>query len=145
MRCVMKLSNNERIWSAVVIFFALQSCLLGALEAITINFDTFPDGTSVPEGTLITNQYDSVGFIFGIADTSFPPDVLVIEDASGDIDLLTGMSPPNVLTAHGFSSGPHAGLGCAWDLKVDFIDPSTRLPATVSSASILVFAEVAEA
>jgi hypothetical protein len=138
MRCL----NNRRTWSAVVVFFALQCGLFGAAaNAVTINFDTFPDGAPVPEGTRITDQYASVGVIFGIADTSFPPDALVIEDASADINTFTGMSLPNVLTAHGFSPGPGGSLGCAWDLKLNFIDPSTQLSATVSSASILVFAQ----
>src|SRR5215813_6165428 len=127
MRCLMRCLNNRRTWSAVVVFFALQCSIFGAaMNAVTINFDTFPDGTPVPEGTMITDQYASVGVIFGIADTSFPGNSLFIDDASGNN--YTEMSLPNVLTANGFSSGPGGFLGCNWDLKVNFVNPSTRVP-----------------
>jgi hypothetical protein len=135
----MKSSNRGRIWSAVVVLLALQNFFIGSMEGVTIDFDTFPNGTPVPEGTIITDQYASVGVIFSIAISFNPPSGLVIEGVSGSFTFV-GMSPPNVLTSHGHVPGPGGSLGCGADLKITFIDPSTRLPATVSSASILVFA-----
>ncbi|MFT5352995.1 MAG: hypothetical protein ACI9KE_000192 [Polyangiales bacterium] len=45
---------------------ALITVLLGTSSALaqttTVNFDTFPDGTAVPRGTVITNQYPGVAF-----------------------------------------------------------------------------------
>jgi hypothetical protein len=62
----MKLLGSKPVWSIVGVFLAWQYCLLGvttAAEPVTINFDTFPDGTPVPEGITITNQYEGAGVI----------------------------------------------------------------------------------
>jgi hypothetical protein len=109
-------------------------------DSITIDFDTFPDGTPVPEPTLLTNQYAELGAIFSIADTLFPPGVLIIEDVSDSADIFVGMSLPNILSFHGYSPGPHGGLGCNADLRIDFVDGDTQEPATMNAASIQVFA-----
>src|SRR5919108_3031263 len=100
----MKLLDSQRIWSVIGVFLALQGCLFGvttAAEIVTINFDTFPDGTPVPEGTGITDQYADVEVIF-IPSEGFG----VIEDVSGSSSSFVGASLPNILTSGGFAPGP---------------------------------------
>ena len=62
-------------------------------EAIDINFDEFPDGTEVPNETLINSQYAELGVLF-----SGP---LNDPEANGDFQEFYGplASPPNVLLA----------------------------------------------
>ncbi|HXG18462.1 MAG TPA: hypothetical protein VNN62_05245 [Methylomirabilota bacterium] len=108
---------------------------------VSIDFDTLPTGTLVPEGMTLTDQYLAKGVIFDIADTLAPPDILKIDDASFEIErFFLGMSLPNVLTNRGFAPGPFSSLGCGSNLRVTFVDPVTKLPAPVSSVSIRWFA-----
>jgi hypothetical protein len=108
---------------------------------VSVDFDTLPTGTLVPEGMTLTDQYLAKGVIFDLADTLTPPDILKIDDASFEIErFFLGMSLPNVLTNRGFAPGPFSSLGCESNLKVTFIDPVTKLPAPVSSVSIRWFA-----
>jgi len=124
-------------------FINNSKVIYGADSNIVINFDTFPDGSPVPEGTVITNQYADLGAIFSVSDALEPPAFLIIEDASGGFFSpadFPGMSLPNMLTRGGFSPGPTTSVGCNYDVKVDFVDPVTHIPTTVTSASIMVFA-----
>ena len=110
---------------------------------VTVDFDLFPSGAPVPEGTTIEEQYLPQGVIFQIADTLLPPDRLVIDDATVEINkFFRGMSSPNVLTNRGFSPGLSGSLGCESDMKINFVDPSSRQPTTVSSVSLRWFAGV---
>ena len=58
--------------------------------AVDVNFDVFPGGGAVPNGTLISDQYADVGVTF--AGPTFP-------EANGDFQSSYGplASPPNVL------------------------------------------------
>ena len=55
------------------------------------------------------------GVSFYVADTSFPPGLIIIDDRSPNN--FNGMSPPNLLTANGCGGG----LNCNWDLGIDFV------------------------
>ena len=133
--------RNITTFGRILAFLALQcSLFLAVAEAITINFDVFPNGTPVPEGTIITDQYASEGVIFSIEEISNPSTAPITDEVSTPPGIFVGMSPPNVIKSHGFAPGPSGGLGCNAELKIAFVDPTTRLPTTVSSADILVFA-----
>jgi len=104
---------------------------------VSVDFDIFPSGAPVVEGTTIEEQYLPQSVTFQIADTLLPPDQLIIDNATVEINkFFQGMSLPNVLTNRGFSPGSSGSLGCESDLKINFVDPTTRQPTTVSSASL---------
>lgn len=109
------------------------------LPPMTIDFDFYPDGSPVIEGTILTDQYSDAGVIFSVADTLFPPGVLVIEDASGRAAYSGFMSQPNILSSNGYVPGPGSGVGCNTDQRVDFVDPVTLESMTVTTVSIQVF------
>jgi hypothetical protein len=102
-----------------------------------VDFDLMPSGEPIVEGTSIETQYITKGVVFSIADTLLPPDRLIVDDASAEINkFYRGISPSNVLTNRGFSPGPAGSLGCESDMKVNFLDPITQQPTTVRSASL---------
>jgi len=110
---------------------------------VDVDFDLLPTGEPVPEGVEIEGQYKAKGVAFSIADTFLPPDRLITENASGEINrFYRGMSLSNVLTNRGFSPGPSGSLGCESDMKVNFLDPLSQRPKTVQSASLRWFAGV---
>jgi hypothetical protein len=57
-------------------------------DAITINFDTFPDSTPVPPGTIITTQYLSLGVSF--SSTAGGPQAVGPVEASSAPNFLIG-------------------------------------------------------
>lgn len=95
---------------------AAMAAFAGNASASLIDFETFPDGSPVPNGTLITNQYASLG-VSGFFTTA-PDGPQVLETA------LTGQSGSRTL----------GGRGGAFD----FVQPITiTFSAPMSSASIL--------
>ena len=102
-----------------IALIALVSALPERLDAQTINFDTFPDGSSVTSGTFITNQYASFNAIFSsTAPGGAKADPLFGEPAS----------PPNFL--YGQDPITLAGL---YPIVIDFISPILGLDLTLIS------------
>lgn len=83
-------------------------------DAIVINFDQFPDGSIVPNHTVITTHYEQWGVLF-----SGPVD----PTANGDHQYYYGplASPPNVLLEGGS------------EIWLDFVHPVSGLPAPTSA------------
>lgn len=83
-------------------------------RATTINFDTFPDGTPVPTGTIITDQY----LVWGATFSSTPSGGPII-DSDGEAS-----SPPNFLIGNPDSYQP---------ITVDFTKPIPFVDVTLIS------------
>jgi len=123
-------------------FINNSKVLYGADSNIVINFETFPDGSPIPEGTILTDQFAELGVLFEVAADIVSSRVLVIEDAT-NIDVsfpgdFSGLTPPNALNIideQDITPGPISGVGCNWDLRMEFVS------GTVESVSILMFAE----
>jgi hypothetical protein len=103
-------------------------------EAITINFDSLPDGTSIPNivvppysgvitnpDSIIDDEYASLGVIF----TSVETGAVAVDDFTTQIQ---GISPPNSLI--GTSDSTHFNTG--GPIFVCFVDPLTGLPSTTT-------------
>ena len=54
------MSNNVARWSFVLTVVLFASSEAGA---VTIDFDFFPDLSPVPDGTVITDQYEDFGVL----------------------------------------------------------------------------------
>jgi hypothetical protein len=56
---------RKKTFFALFLLFTLMLFIVRNVSAnVTIDFETFPDGTNVPSITLITDQYSSIGVIF---------------------------------------------------------------------------------
>jgi len=100
------------------VFAVLLLLSLGSQQAFatTIDFDTFPDGTPVPDSTRITDQYVSCGVKFT---TEIPEGPRAFSFSA------FGGSPPNQLGANGTTGNP----AFTHSIGVQFVSP-------VSQASI---------
>lgn len=111
---------------------------------ITIDFDTFPDGSPVPEKTIISDQFAELGVTFGIVNDIAPNRVLFIEDATVGTENFGGdwseRTVPNILSAASpeeiiLPNGPTLlFVPCNWELGLAFVPPA-------SSVDILMIAE----
>ncbi len=78
-------------------------------SSITVNWDTFPDGTTVGHRVAITNQYQSWGILLSSPETGDPLSISAASDAFSD---------PNLLAPPGLYSGT---------IVIEFVDPTTGL------------------
>ena len=103
-------------------------------KAITINFDSLPDGTSIPgigvppysgvitnPDSIIDDEYASLGVTF----TSVETGAVAVDDYRTEIP---GISPPNSLI--GTSDSTHFNTG--GPIFVCFVDPLSSLPGTTT-------------
>src|SRR5215471_8484356 len=93
----------------------------GRADAITINFETFPNNSPVPDGTVITTQYASLGVTFSSTAPAGGPIAGVL---SGEAS-----SPPNFL----YGLDPVTGAGL-FPIVMDFTAPfPNKLDVTLIS------------
>ena len=126
--------DNFCIAAKVLLGWGIVMLSAGYAPATTINFDTLADGTPLAEGVISGDEYADMGVFFSIADTSFPPGSLIIDNSSG-CSSFAGMTEPNTLAVTAYSPGPSCSLGCNADIKVNFTAPVTQ-------ADILVFSSI---
>ena len=62
-------------------------------DDVTIDFDTFPDSSSVPAGTVITTQYASLGVTFSSTAPAGGPTAVSDNEASSPPNHLSGLDP----------------------------------------------------
>lgn len=51
---------------------ALSVAALSSAHAVVVDFDTLPGGGSIASGSIITNEYASVGVVFSMSDMGTP-------------------------------------------------------------------------
>jgi hypothetical protein len=85
-----------------------------SLQAINIDFDLFPDGSSVPNNTPITTQYENWGVLFSSLST--PQTSSNYQSSYGSL-----ASPPNVLLAGGS------------EITLNFMHPVSGMPVPISA------------
>ncbi|MBI1744511.1 hypothetical protein HYR54_15800 [Candidatus Acetothermia bacterium] len=93
---------------------------MSATDITCINFDKLVTGEDIPEGTLITKQYQSLGVTF----SSYDPDGLGLTTLSK-----FAISSPNVV---------YAGTELGNIMIATFHDPATSAPAVMGFVSITV-------
>ncbi|MFC1505543.1 hypothetical protein ACFLQ6_00575 [Thermoproteota archaeon] len=85
-----------------------------------IDFDTYPDASAIPAGTIIQNQYQSLGVIFDSGGVAWSTDEAV--------------SYPNFIVGSPAAYPPSAP-GAIYPITFHFEDPSTNTPAVTESVS----------
>src|SRR5262249_37496210 len=112
----MQQDERLRSWIRSVFVFAALAALARPAVAgmITINFDKFPNGTSVPDGTVITTQYLPLGASFSSL-AGGPRAIVGLGEAS---------SLPNFLVGNPDSFQP---------ITLDLTNPVATLGATLIS------------
>jgi len=104
----------------LIVFLVLLLIPVGTQQAFatTIDFDTFPDGTPVPDSTRITDQYATCGVKLFTTEVPEGPQAFSFSAVGG--------SPPNQLGA----DGPPGNPAFTHSIGVQFVSP-------VSQASII--------
>ena len=107
-------------WAISVIASILILGTMGNQEAFatTIDFDTFPDGTPVPDRTRITDQYASCGVELFTTEVPEGPQTFSFS--------LLGGSPPNQLGADGLTGNPEF----THSIGVQFVSPVSQASIT---------------
>ena len=104
----------------LIVFLVLLLIPVGTQQAFatTIDFDTFPDGTPVPDRTRITDQYASCGVKLFTTEVPEGPQTFSFS--------LVGGSPPNQLGADGTSGNPEF----THSIGVQFVSPVSQASIT---------------
>ncbi len=98
------------------ILFTHTTTAITESNSFNINFDTFPDGSSVANGAIITNQYTSFGATF--SSTSGGPLILSTSEAQ---------SSPNILIGNPDSFQP---------VTINIVDPNSGNHSTADSINV---------
>ncbi len=103
---------------------------------VIIDFDTSPDGGTLPSGTKVANQYQPLGVAFSLDATNPPTALLTINgpDSRWPTDTI---SPPNALVCT-HDEGGHIELY----VRIDFLDE--MFPKGLPTAAGLVFTDAGQ-